>query len=891
MTTVTSGFAWKTSEWALTPDTFDVTHDDAVVTCGPAVPARGGYRADAFDDRSTPTDSDDGSLGSGSGCASVSGDSASGRQGKAAKSKRPASSPRPPRLCDAEGCQARVLNRTQGEIVLCPLHRRDTSGVVVAASASPVRWCCFCKKVHELHMFANSIIGESRKLSTCERGVRRGPSFKGRVKSKSQSPPASASAMSGPGGVAKAIVKKAASNIRAAKKSSSVKSRLSLSAEEHLSVNEGRWVPSTSGVKMEFSVDAHPINAAKMPVWSFVQNTMKSTFGNESVADAVTDDGEAFGGSEPQHSGDRSFDSLSVNDARSTRSLLGFDNDAVPSWFSGGAAATEGRSINHDDFDNLLANVTCDMLPGSTRLVMSVDAPIRDLGGFAREAPSAADVATSLPRDGVIGSSIVTVSAQCAGQIGVGWKENDDQYEVPGGDTITMDTSTLTPLSRGTKPMTLIPRRVKVSPIVRLGEPLYVEGLHGNDRVHVFGQGLAPLSIVVPQNCGEGRLRIDIPVDEVDCGAGFVSVQVLKPGRSASGSEFIRVLIVDDDDVADELDALQRGTGASSDAFESILEPIECFYDSSSFELFLADFGWLLGARHRRQLYTPSARATTRNIASLLTSMVHASHIPAISALLRDVLDEIDDQEEHEKAVKRETKRAAERCCDNAPVFSDDEPLPMDARTGVYVHITSSKIVWTVVPLFAARCFQNRSGWDVTPGTVFAAHFPSLVIATMTLAAEYSPSWYDAMTRWSRETRVFFGRLQVFMLMLGNCLIGASGGELGCAELHKFILFTILHAVNVTVLSVTHAENAPMSAIRVDIAALVFLHHALVYAIHWASYGGRFVDLPPPAGSHVYFALSTLCVYACATFTRAYYRRHLRSVRMIRLGSKSKKIE
>ena len=85
MTTVTSGFAWKTSEWALTPDTFDVTHDDAVVTCGPAVPARGGYRADAVDDRSTPTDSDDGSLGSRSGCASVSGDSASGRQGKAAK--------------------------------------------------------------------------------------------------------------------------------------------------------------------------------------------------------------------------------------------------------------------------------------------------------------------------------------------------------------------------------------------------------------------------------------------------------------------------------------------------------------------------------------------------------------------------------------------------------------------------------------------------------------------------------------------------------------------------------------------------------------------------------------------------------------------------------------
>ena len=132
----------------------------------------------------------------------------------------------------------------------------------------------------------------------------------------------------------------------------------------------------------------------------------------------------------------------------------------------------------------------------------------------------------------------------------------------------------------------------------------------------------------------------------------------------------------------------------------------------------------------------------------------------------------------------------------------------------------------------------------------------------------------------------------MFMLMLGNCLIGASGGELGCAELHKYYLFTILHAVNVTVLSVTHAENAPMSAIRVDIAALVFLHHALVYAIHWASYGGRFVDLPLPAGVARLLRLEHVVrVRWCATFARAYYRRHLRSVRMIRLGSKSKKIE
>ena len=75
-----------------------------------------------------------------------------------------------PRTCSAKGCATDVLDRAQGLVVMCQAHRRVTSGVAVDTSGDLMRWCYHCKKAHALSAFADSVIGLSRKLATCERG-------------------------------------------------------------------------------------------------------------------------------------------------------------------------------------------------------------------------------------------------------------------------------------------------------------------------------------------------------------------------------------------------------------------------------------------------------------------------------------------------------------------------------------------------------------------------------------------------------------------------------------------------------------------------------------------------------------------------------------------------
>ena len=78
-----------------------------------------------------------------------------------------------PRTCSANGCCTDVLDRAQGLVVMCPAHRRVTSGVAVDCDGGDgelMRWCYHCKKAHSLAAFADSVIGVSRKLATCERG-------------------------------------------------------------------------------------------------------------------------------------------------------------------------------------------------------------------------------------------------------------------------------------------------------------------------------------------------------------------------------------------------------------------------------------------------------------------------------------------------------------------------------------------------------------------------------------------------------------------------------------------------------------------------------------------------------------------------------------------------
>ena len=99
-----------------------------------------------------------------------------------------------------------------------------------------------------------------------------------------------------------------------------------------------------------------------------------------------------------------------------------------------------------------------------------------------------------------------------------------------------------------------------------MGDHIIIGGLRGGERVHVFGQGARPFSAVVPR--GVDAVRIATPRLAVGAAGapgivpGFVYVQVLAPGQPATGSTFVKVLLVDDPAVLAELDALGRGAGA-----------------------------------------------------------------------------------------------------------------------------------------------------------------------------------------------------------------------------------------------------------------------------------------------------------------------------------------
>ena len=53
------------------------------------------------------------------------------------------------------------------------------------------------------------------------------------------------------------------------------------------------------------------------------------------------------------------------------------------------------------------------------------------------------------------------------------------------------------------------PEGVHVSSIAVIGVPFYIRGLSGNERVHVFGQRMKPVSLVTPVDCGS--LRVTVP--------------------------------------------------------------------------------------------------------------------------------------------------------------------------------------------------------------------------------------------------------------------------------------------------------------------------------------------------------------------------------------------
>ena len=209
--------------------------------------------------------------------------------------------------------------------------------------------------------------------------------------------------------------------------------------------------------------------------------------------------------------------------------------------------------------------------------------------------------------------------------------------------------------------VTPFPSYVTVSPVAVMGDLLWIGGLRGGERVHVFGQGARPFSAVgasrhgacdrdaAPGGWRRGRRPGSFPAS--------CTVQVLAPGQPATGSTFVKVLLVDDPAVLAELDALGRGAGALRaslvPAGAPALPAARGFVGPAAFERFLHDLGALLESHWRSLLYTPAGRAATRVITRGLLRRRRGRRVPGAARRAADVVEDVDAQKS-----SRTTRRA-----------------------------------------------------------------------------------------------------------------------------------------------------------------------------------------------------------------------------------------
>ena len=373
-------------------------------------------------------------------------------------------------------------------------------------------------------------------------------------------------------------------------------------------------------------------------------------------------------------------------DLGEVRSLLD-GNDAEPTFDTSDISASAGYQTSdhsHEDanlsapaatrgwFDALAAS----MLPGSTRVICTSRAGVLDSGADReRSSPPDAEVfARSMPPGGALGRRTATVTAHPNVRVGAGWIKDGD-FDRPRSDSVVVarsevpgDSHTLTRSSR----VTPFPSYVSVPPIAALGDAIEISGLRGGERVHVFGQYAQPFSFLAPRGGIVTSVRVSPPPLRVGAAGapgvvpGFVYVQVLAPGQPATGSEFVKVLLVDDPKIVAELHALGRGAGAfragTRDGFDG---SIRGFRGAAAFERFLNDLGALFESHWRSLLYTPAGRAATRAVCSGFDKIISESIVfdragmgiqspcPAIRAALADVAEDVDAQRRFENDARR----------------------------------------------------------------------------------------------------------------------------------------------------------------------------------------------------------------------------------------------
>ena len=324
-------------------------------------------------------------------------------------------------------------------------------------------------------------------------------------------------------------------------------------------------------------------------------------------------------------------------------------------------------------FDALAATI----LPGSTRVICTPRAGFGPgagaVPGSSRRGshPDAATLARAMPPGGALGRRTATVTAHPNVRVGAGWIWDDDDdspltdsRRTQRADSVVVACSESAPESGlARKRVTPFPSYVTVSPVAVMGDSIRIGGLRGGERVHVFGQGARPFSAVVPR--GVDAVRIAPPRLAVGASGapgivpGFVYVQVLAPGQPATGSTFVKVLLVDDPAVLAELDALGRGAGALRASLVpagvgSVLPAARGFVGPAAFERFLNDLGALLESHWRSLLYTPAGRAATRVVAEGFDAVVAGAAFPALRAALADVVEDVDAQRLFENDASRD---------------------------------------------------------------------------------------------------------------------------------------------------------------------------------------------------------------------------------------------
>jgi hypothetical protein len=371
--------------------------------------------------------------------------------------------------------------------------------------------------------------------------------------------------------------------------------------------------------------------------------------------------------------------------------------------------------------------------------------------------------------------------------------------------------------------------------------------------------------------------------------------------RYALGAEVRRVLVVPDVEMAREVDALMRGAGGVAEENDvDALPLVAAGHELARFNTFHKDLGCALQAHHRAELYTPAGRRAARGVARDFARFAPASAVPATTAMLRRILDDVACQE----AFERE-KRADEQPCSlttrtlssPAPGGAADDGLddegvlfPIMPQIRLNIHQAAGLIHVSTVTVSVLK----SAAWGVSPARVALLQGASFCYAAFFVTSMFSP----ALAAWAlrrfqgrmgRPQRLFFEMFVILEITVQNIFISTLFTQDDLGNDTKWRLFTVMHSIVMVFLGLWRAETAPLRALRLDLPLQAALHCSLALLAHILAHGHlrytRFAD-----GSLLGFLKFAfwfwLVPVAFGTKVRYMFRRELRAAERLRLAKK-----